>query len=148
VAVGPTIYILNGPNLNLLGQREPDIYGSTTLDDIRAACEARSRQHGLGIEFRQSNAEPDLIAWVQEARSKADGIIINAAGLTHTSVALMDALLAFGKPVVEVHLSNIHRREEFRHVSYVSKAATGVICGLGAHGYELALDAMANLVKA
>jgi 3-dehydroquinate dehydratase-2 len=136
------VYILNGPNLNLLGAREPAIYGRDTLADIEALAKARAKPLGLAVEFRQTNVEGELIGWVQEARSGASAIIINAAGLTHTSVALLDALQASELPVVEVHLSNIFRRDSFRQHSYVSLAATGVICGLGAKGYELALEAV------
>lgn len=141
------IYVLNGPNLNLLGTREPEIYGTNTLDDVAAATTARAKDHGIGCEFRQSNVEGELVSWVQEARDKASGIIVNAAGFTHTSVALLDALIASDLPVIEVHLSNIFRREEFRHQSYISRAATGVICGLGAQGYTLAVDALAAILK-
>lgn len=141
------IYVLNGPNLNLLGTREPEIYGTNTLDDVAAATTARAKDHGIGCEFRQSNIEGELVSWVQEARDKASGIIVNAAGFTHTSVALLDALIASDLPVIEVHLSNIFRREEFRHQSYISRAATGVICGLGAQGYTLAVDALAAILK-
>jgi len=141
------ILILNGPNLNLLGQREPDIYGRTSLEDIRALASARAKAHGLEADFRQSNEEGELVSWIQGARTAAVGIIINAAAYTHTSVAILDALLACGLPVIEVHLSNIFKREEFRHHSFVSRAATGVICGFGAQGYELAVDAMAQLLN-
>ena len=141
------VLILNGPNLNLLGEREPDIYGHETLADIEARSKENGRSLGLDVDFRQSNLEGELVGWIQEARKEFDGIIINPAAFTHTSVALLDALLASEKPVIEVHLSNIHRREEFRHNSYVSKAATGVICGLGSQGYDLALQAMARLVE-
>lgn len=140
------VFILNGPNLNLLGQREPEIYGRDTLADIEARAKARARALGLEIDFRQSNLEGELIGWVQEARSSASALIVNAAGLTHTSVALLDALQASELPIVEVHLSNIFRRDGFRHHSYVSLAATGVICGLGAQGYELALEAVRGLI--
>lgn len=140
------IYVLNGPNLNLLGVREPAIYGSETLDDLRARTEKTAAAHGLAIDFRQSNIEGDLVNWVQEARGKAKGIIINAGAYTHTSVAILDALQAAELPVIEVHLSNIFRRDQFRQHSYVSLAATGVICGLGGKGYELAIDAMANIL--
>jgi 3-dehydroquinate dehydratase II len=140
------VYILNGPNLNLLGQREPAIYGRDTLADIESLAKGRAQALGLNIAFRQSNSEGELIGWVQEARTAASAIIINAAGLTHTSVALLDALQASELPVVEVHLSNIFRREGFRQHSYVSLAATGVICGLGAKGYELALEAVRALL--
>ena len=141
------VYVLNGPNLNLLGVREPAIYGRETLADVRAACEAAGARLGLAVEFRQSNHEGRLVDWVQEARTEAAGIVINPAGLTHTSVALMDALAASELPVVEVHVSNIHRREGFRHHSYVSLVATGVIAGLGTQGYVLALEAMARFVQ-
>lgn len=141
------IYVLNGPNLNLLGTREPEIYGRDTLKDIEAECRARAGALGLAIEFRQSNHEGELIDWVQEARDKAAGLVINAGGLSHTSVALLDALIAFGKPAVEVHLSNLFRREAFRHHSYVSSAVRGMICGFGQKGYLLALDALADWVK-
>jgi 3-dehydroquinate dehydratase-2 len=140
------ILIVNGPNLNMLGQREPELYGRDTLADIEAACANRAQELGLSIDFRQSNSEGELVGWTQGAGKTHDGIIVNAAGYTHTSVALLDALLASGLPVIEVHLSNIFRREEFRHHSYVSRAAKGVICGFGLKGYLMALDAMAQLV--
>jgi 3-dehydroquinate dehydratase II len=143
----PTVFILNGPNLNLLGVRDPALYGLDTLADIEARCRARAADLGLQIDFRQSNHEGQLVDWIQEARESADGIVLNAGALTHTSVAILDALSASDLPVVEVHLSNVFRREPFRHHSYVSLAATGVICGLGAQGYELALDAVANLIE-
>lgn len=143
----PTIFVLNGPNLNLLGQRQPDIYGRATLDDVEALCAERADQCGVAIEFRQSNHEGELVDWVQEARTAASGIIINPAGYTTTSVALLDALLASDLPVIEVHITNIHRRDEFRQHSYVSKAAVGVIAGLGVTGYALAIEAMAELVE-
>jgi 3-dehydroquinate dehydratase-2 len=131
----------------MLGQREPGIYGRDTLDDIEKACKAKADELGLEIDFRQSNREGELVEWAQIAGQWFKGIIVNAAGYTHTSVALMDALLVSGLPVIEVHLSNVFRREEFRHHSYVSRAATGVICGFGLNGYVLALDAMAKLVR-
>lgn len=140
------ILILNGPNLNMLGQREPGIYGHRTLDDIRALCEARARGHGFTVDFRQSNREGELVDWIQQARESHAGIVINAGGYTHTSIAIMDALNVVNLPAVEVHLSNIHRREPFRHRSYVALAARGSICGFGAHGYALALDAMRTLL--
>ena len=142
------IYVLNGPNLNLLGHREPHLYGSVTLADIETRLRSRAAGLGLAIEFRQTNHEGNLVDWVHEARHKASAIIVNAAGLTHTSVPLLDALLAADLPIVEVHLTNIYRREPFRHHSYVSQAATGIICGLGPKGYELALDALAAQLQA
>lgn len=142
----PLVSVLNGPNLNLLGLREPALYGSATLDDVEQLCAETAAEQGLAIDFRQTNGEGELISWVQECRGKASGIVINPAGYSHTSVALMDALLAADMPVIEVHVTNIHRREAFRHVSYVSRAAVGVICGLGIGGYALALTAMADLL--
>ncbi|MBX9864432.1 MAG: type II 3-dehydroquinate dehydratase [Hyphomicrobium sp.] len=139
------VFILNGPNLNMLGTREPEIYGRDTLDDVRARAQGRASQLGLSIDFRQTNHEGELIGWIQEARGAASGIILNAGSLTHTSIGVLDALSAAELPVIEVHLSNIFRRESFRHHSYVSAAAKGVICGFGVQGYELALDAMAKL---
>ena len=148
VRMAKPIYVLNGPNLNLLGVREPHVYGHETLADVRKRAERTAANHGLTLEFRQSNDEGQLIDWVQEAREKGAGLIVNAGGLTHTSIALLDALQASELPVVEVHLSNIFRREAFRTHSYVSLAARGVICGFGAKGYELAVEAMASLVSA
>ncbi|TAK98562.1 MAG: type II 3-dehydroquinate dehydratase [Rhodospirillaceae bacterium] len=142
-----SILVINGPNLNQLGQREPHIYGHTTLDEIKAATMARGKALGLDVDFRQSNSEAEIIGWIQAARGKTDGLIINGAGLTHTSVAIMDALLAVDQPVIEVHLSNLFRREEFRHHSFISRAATGMICGLGAQGYLIAVDAIAELIS-
>ncbi|MBL8564931.1 MAG: type II 3-dehydroquinate dehydratase [Hyphomicrobiaceae bacterium] len=142
------VYVLNGPNLNLLGAREPHVYGHETLADVRRRAEAAASRVGLTLEFRQSNHEGQLIDWVHEARDKGAGLIVNAGGLTHTSIALLDALQAAELPVIEVHLSNIFRREPFRHHSYVSLAAKGVICGLGAKGYELAVEAMADVLAA
>ncbi|MGD9867212.1 MAG: type II 3-dehydroquinate dehydratase [Hyphomicrobiales bacterium] len=138
------IYVLNGPNLNLLGTRETDIYGKQTLDDIARLAAAQARTHGLTVDFRQSNDEGELVDWIQEARQKGSALVVNAGAYTHTSVAILDALLAADIPCVEVHLSNIFRREEFRHQSYVSRAAIGIICGFGAKGYELAIDALAT----
>jgi len=140
------IYILNGPNINLLGEREPEIYGHTTLPQIGEMCAAQAKAHGLSTVFRQTNREGDLVDWIQEARKQACAIIINPAGYGHTSIAVLDALLACKMPIIEVHLSNIFRRDSFRQHSYVSLAATGVICGLGAKGYELALEAMAGIL--
>ena len=144
----PAIYILNGPNLNLLGVRDPSIYGRDTLADIEERCLARAASLDLQIEFRQTNHEGQLVDWIQEARESADGIILNAGALTHTSVAVHDALKAADVPIIEVHLSNIFRRESFRHHSYVSLAANGGIFGLGPQGYELALEAIAALIEA
>ena len=144
----PLIAVLNGPNMNMLGLRQPALYGRATLDDVEALCAETAEQLGLAIDFRQTNGEGELISWVQECRSRAAGIVINPAGFTTTSIALMDALLATDLPVIEVHVTNIHRREEFRQHSYVSKAAVGVICGLGINGYALALNAMADLLEA
>ncbi len=143
MAAAPRVLLLNGPNLNMLGTREPEVYGRATLADLEAACRGRAGELGLGLECRQSNHEGELVDWIQGARGSADGLVINPGALTHTSIALLDALQAVALPAVEVHLSNIHRREDFRHRSYVSLAATGVIMGLGQHGYLLALEALA-----
>ncbi|MDF1687849.1 MAG: type II 3-dehydroquinate dehydratase [Parvibaculaceae bacterium] len=136
------IYVLNGPNLNLLGSREPEIYGKTTLADIEKMVADRAVTLGLETDFRQTNSEGELVTWIQEAREGSAGLILNAAAYSHTSIAIFDALSALDVPIMEVHLSNIFKREEFRHHSYVSPIAQGVICGLGAQGYELALDAI------
>ena len=141
-----SVLILNGPNLNMLGVREPAVYGAQTLDDLEAMCQDRAESLGLVIDFRQSNSEGELVGWIQKARTDNDGIIINAGAYTHTSIAILDALTLAELPVIEVHLSNIFRRESFRHHSYVSMAAKGVICGLGVNGYLLALDAMASIL--
>ncbi len=141
-----SVLVLNGPNLNLLGSREPEIYGRETLADIAKLCAAAGKRLGLAIDFRQSNSESELVGWIQEARGKKAGILINAGAYTHTSVALLDALLASDLPVIEVHLSNLFKREEFRHHSYITRAARGMICGLGSQGYTLALEAMARIV--
>ncbi|MBM3537421.1 MAG: type II 3-dehydroquinate dehydratase [Alphaproteobacteria bacterium] len=143
----PVILVLNGSNLNMLGVRQPEIYGRTTLSDIETACRERAAALGLEIEFRQSNHEGELVTWIQQARDNADGIVINAGAYTHTSLAILDALKVAELPVIEVHISNIHAREEFRHHSYISAAATGIIVGLGPQGYLLALDALANILK-
>lgn len=140
------IHILNGPNLNLLGTREPDIYGAATLEDIRTLCTEAASDLGCQIDFRQTNTEGELVTWIQDAAETAPGIVLNAAAYTHTSVAVLDALKTCTVPVVEVHLSNVYKREPFRHNSYVSPAATGVICGFGPHGYVLALEAIAKLI--
>jgi 3-dehydroquinate dehydratase-2 len=131
----------------MLGTREPEIYGRETLDDLRAACEATGRGLGLAIDFRQSNSEGELVQWIQAARAGVAGLVLNAGAYTHTSIAILDALRALEVPIIEVHLSNVYRRESFRHVSYVSPAATGVIAGLGSHGYLLALEAIARIVQ-
>ena len=144
----PAVLVLNGPNLNLLGTREPEIYGTETLADIEAKCERRAEALGLRIEFRQSNAEGDLVGWIQGASPSFAALVMNAGAYTHTSIALLDALRSFEGPVFEVHLSNIYRRESFRHFSYISQAADGVLCGLGSHGYELALEAAARRLGA
>ncbi|MCV0423843.1 MAG: type II 3-dehydroquinate dehydratase [Roseibium sp.] len=141
------VYILNGPNLNLLGKRQPEIYGYQTLDDVRQLCEAQAVEAGLQIVFRQSNAEHDLIDWVQEAREHGAGVIINPAAYSHTSVAILDALNMCTFPVIEVHISNIHKRESFRHHSYVTARADGLIVGCGTEGYLLALRHMATLLS-
>ena len=140
--------MLNGPTLNLLGTREPEVYGTTTLADIGKSVTARAKSHGLGVVFRQSNHEGDLIDWIIEARTKGAGVILNGGAFTHTSIAIHDALRALGKPIIEVHLSNPHARERFRHRSFVSGVANGVIVGLKEHGYVLAVDALAKLVGA
>lgn len=143
----PVVFVLNGPNVNMLGTREPDVYGKTTFAELEAMCRARASALGLTLEFRQSNHEGELVDWVQEARTAAQGIVINPGGLTHSSVSLLDAILAAGVPTIEVHLTNIHRRDAFREVSYISKGATGVIFGLGPQGYELALEALAKIIS-
>jgi 3-dehydroquinate dehydratase-2 len=143
----PLVAVLNGPNMNMLGLRQPHVYGSDTLDDVEQLCAETGEALGLAIDFRQTNSEGELISWVQECRGRAAGIVINPAGYTTTSIALMDALLASELPVVEVHVTNIHRREDFRQHSYVSKAAVGVIAGFGIRGYALALTAMADLIE-
>jgi 3-dehydroquinate dehydratase-2 len=141
------VLVLNGPNLNMLGKRQPEIYGRETLADIEAACRAEAKGLDLALDFFQSNHEGALVDRIQQAREANSGIIINAGAYTHTSVALLDALNAAEKPVIEVHLSNIYKREEFRHHSYISPVAVGVICGFGSQGYLLALRAMARLVS-
>ncbi len=141
------VFILNGPNLNLLGTREPEIYGADTLADVETRCGAKAKTLGLSIEFRQTNLEGELVNWIHEAREKAAGIIINAGAYTHTSVALHDALKAVGLPAIEVHLSNVYKRESFRHHSFISPVAHGVICGFGVQSYELALDGMSGILN-
>jgi 3-dehydroquinate dehydratase-2 len=146
MATLPTIYVLNGPNLNLLGTREPEIYGADTLDEIAGTLEDRARELGLAVDLRQSNHEGHLIDWLHEAQAEdAKAVILNAGGFTHTSIALHDAIKAVATPVIEVHLSNPHARESFRHRSLIAKAARGTIAGFGALSYVLALDAAARL---
>ena len=140
------VYVLNGPNLNLLGSREPEVYGRATLSDIEKAVKSRAKSHGLTVVFRQSNHEGVLVDWLQEARTKGSGVIVNPGAYTHTSIAMFDACKALDKPIIEVHLSNPHQREAFRRHSYISTVAKAVIVGLGSTGYLLAVDAMADLV--
>ena len=142
-----SILVINGPNLNLLGTREPEIYGAETLDNIKDNMTAKAGKLNLSIDFRQSNIEGEIVNWIQEARENHDAIVINAGALTHTSVAIMDALLAVDTPCVEVHLSNIFKREEFRHHSYISSAAVGMITGFGAVGYLMAVDAVSDILS-
>ena len=142
----PMIFVLNGPNLNLLGKRQPEIYGRETLADIEADLSALAGELGVALRFHQSNREYEVIDWIHEAREKAAGIIINPGAFTHTSVAILDALNTFEGAVIEVHISNIHKREAFRHTSYVSLRADGVIAGCGTQGYSLALRRAARLV--
>jgi len=142
-----TIYVLNGPNMNLLGTREPDTYGHATLADVERLCRDAADRFGLGVEFRQSNHEGTIIDWFHEAaRNAAVGVVINPAGYTTTSIAILDAIRAVPIPTVEVHISNIHAREEFRHHSYISRAARAVICGFGVEGYALAIVGLATMV--
>jgi 3-dehydroquinate dehydratase-2 len=144
-----TVYVLNGPNLNLLGVREPDLYGRATLADVEKLCRVTAERFGLGVEFRQSNHEGQIIDWIQQARSeKAVGLMINPAGFTTTSVSILDALYTLEVPVIEIHITNIHARESFRHDSYVSKVARAVICGFGVEGYALAIAGLAALIGA
>ena len=141
-----TVFVLNGPNLNMLGVREPSIYGGKSLREIGEDCVATGKALGLAVDFRQTNHEGVLVDWIQEAATAAEGIVMNPGAYTHTSVAIHDAIRAGGRPVIEVHLSNIFAREPFRHHSYVSPLAAGVICGLGPKGYLLALDALKTLI--
>ena len=143
----PLIAVLNGPNINMLGLRQPRVLGAATLDDVEQLCAETAEDIGLAIDFRQTNGEGELISWVQECRGRCAGIVINPAGYATTSVALLDALLAVEIPVIEVHIANIHKREEFRHRSYVSRAAAGVVCGFGVRGYAMALRAMVDLLE-
>lgn len=146
--MGQKILIINGPNLNLLGTRQPEIYGATTLNDIEALCREKAATANVDVDFVQSNHEGVLIDAIHGARGTCDGIILNAGAYTHTSVALMDAIHSAGVPVIELHLSNIHQREEFRHQSFIAKAAIGQICGFGAAGYPLAIDALTSYLGA
>jgi 3-dehydroquinate dehydratase-2 len=142
-----TVYVLNGPNLNLLGTREPELYGRATLADVEKLCRAAAKRHGLAAVFRQSNHEGEIVDWIQEARAKkAAGLIINPAGYTTTSIAILDALFTLEVPIIEVHITNIHAREPFRHRSYISKAARAVICGCGVQGYALAISGLAAMI--
>lgn len=142
-----TVYVLNGPNLNLLGTREPELYGRASLADVEKLCRDTAQRCGLAVEFRQSNHEGEIVDWIQKARAdKAAGLIINPAGYTTTSVAILDALLTMEAPVIELHITNIHKREAFRRHSYVSRAARAVICGFGIEGYALAINGLAALV--
>lgn len=140
-----TIYVLNGPNLNLLGKRQPDIYGRETMADVEALCVTEAKKHGFSIRYHQSNREYELIDWIHEARENGAGIVINAGAFTHTSVAILDALNAFDGPVIEVHISNVHKREEFRHHSFISGRADGVIVGCGTQGYAFGIARVAAL---
>ena len=148
MAKAPKVLILNGPNLNMLGSRQPDVYGRETLSDVEESCRSHGQSLGMEVDCRQSNSEGQLVDWIQDARGTHSGVIINPGAYSHTSIAIMDALLAAELPVIEVHLSNIHRREAFRHQSYVSKVADAVLCGLGSQGYLFALDAMARRLNA
>ena len=141
------IVIINGPNLNLLGEREQSQYGSITFDQLKEKCLKKSKELNINLDFMQSNIEGEIVTIIQDARSKYDGMIINAAGFTHTSVSIRDALDIFKKPIIELHISNIYKREEFRHKSMISGVVTSVICGLGANGYILAINAMQELLK-
>ena len=141
------ILIINGPNLNLLGEREQSQYGSITFENLKKICLQKAKELNVNLEFNQTNIEGEIVTTIQEARNKFDGIIINAAGFTHTSVAIRDSLTIFKKPVIELHISNIYKREEFRRKSMLSDVATGIICGLGANGYILAINAMQELLK-
>ena len=141
------ILIINGPNLNLLGEREESKYGKVTLEEVKKNCESHAKSIGLKIQFDQSNIEGEIVSLIQECRNKYSGLIINAAGYTHTSVSILDALMVLKIPIIELHITNIYNREEFRHKSLVSKAATGIICGFGVKGYIMALEAIKNILK-
>ena len=141
------ILVINGPNLNLLGTREKEKYGQSSLEDIKNKCETHAKKIGLELDFRQSNVEGEIVNFIQESRKEHSGIIINAGGYTHTSVSILDALLAVKKPTIELHITNIYKREDFRHKSLISKAADGIICGLGSEGYIMALDGIKKIIK-
>lgn len=142
------LLVINGPNLNMLGLRQPEVYGSDSLADLEARCQKKAQDIGVEIICKQSNMEGDIVTWIQEARNDFDGVLLNAGAYTHTSIAIHDAILSSETPVIEIHLSNIHAREKFRHVSYISPVAVGMICGFGVMGYDMALDAMkAHLQK-
>ena len=141
------ILIINGPNLNLLGEREESKYGKVTLDEVKKSCETYAETNGILIKFEQSNIEGELVTMIQKSKGEFDGIIINAAGYTHTSVAILDALLAIKLPTIELHITNIYNREEFRKKSLISKAATGIICGFGIKGYIMALDSIKEIIN-
>ena len=141
------ILVINGPNLNLLRSREKEKYGQSSLDDIKNNCQIHAKKIGIDLDFKQSNVEGELVNFIQGARNTHDGIIINAGGYTHTSVAILDALLAVKKPTIELHITNIYKREDFRHKSLISKAADGIICGLGADGYVMALDGIKKIIN-
>ena len=143
------VYVINGPNLNLLGSREPEKYGRATLSDLEELCRRAAGRHNFTLAFRQSNREGEIVEWIQEAgRSKAAGIVLNAAAYSHTSIAILDAVIAAPVPTIEVHITNIHAREEFRRHSYVSRAARAVLCGFGIEGYALAIDGLAAVIRA
>ena len=141
------ILVINGPNLNLLGTREKEKYGNISLDEIEKKCKSHAKKIELEVEFRQSNVEGEIVNFIQESKKNHSGIIINAGGYTHTSVAILDALLAVNKPTIELHITNIYKRENFRHKSLISKASNGIICGLGAEGYIMALDGIKKIIK-
>jgi 3-dehydroquinate dehydratase-2 len=144
-----TIYVLNGPNLNSLGTREPEKYGHSTLADVEKLCRKTAKHYGLDVDFRQTNREGELVDWFHEAKAeKVAGVVINPAGYSHTSIAILDAINAVQIPTIEVHITNIHQREEYRHLSYVSKGAKGVICGFGVEGYALAIQGLASMIGA
>lgn len=142
----PVIYVLNGPNLNMLGVRERALYGAETLADVEALCRTAADAHGLGLVFWQTNSEGELVTWIQEARDDAAALVLNAGAYTHTSIAVHDALQIVDAPIIELHVSNIYRREAFRHVSFVAPSATGVIAGFGAQGYAIAVEAAARMI--